>query len=77
MHGIQTMPGLRVLAAWHAFMQNLRRGHHEAAADHSRISGRRAVPTPEQVTHEAAHEFVLPGSQTRATGHERMRRRVG
>jgi transposase-like protein len=31
--GIKTMTGLRVLAAGHAFVQNLRRGHHEIAAD--------------------------------------------
>jgi transposase, IS6 family len=31
--GIKTMTGLRVLAAGHAFVQNLRRGHYEIAAD--------------------------------------------
>jgi transposase-like protein len=34
MRGIKTMAGLRVLAAGHAFVQNLRRGHYEIAADH-------------------------------------------
>jgi hypothetical protein len=33
MRGIKTMTGLRVLAAGHAFVQNLRRGHYEIAAD--------------------------------------------
>jgi IS6 family transposase len=33
MRGIKTMAGLRVLAAGHAFVQNLRRGHYEIAAD--------------------------------------------
>jgi IS6 family transposase len=31
--GIKTMTGLRVLAAGHAFVQNLRRGHYEIAVD--------------------------------------------
>jgi transposase, IS6 family len=34
--GIKTMAGLRVLAAGHAFVQNLRRGHYEIAADQPR-----------------------------------------
>jgi hypothetical protein len=33
LRGIKTMTGLRVLAAGHAFVQNLRRGHYEIAAD--------------------------------------------
>jgi transposase-like protein len=33
MRGIKTMPGLRVVAAGHAFVQNLRRGHYEIAVD--------------------------------------------
>jgi transposase, IS6 family len=33
MRGIETMTGLRILAAGHAFVQNLRRGHYEIAAD--------------------------------------------
>jgi hypothetical protein len=33
MRGIKTMAGLRVLAAGHAFVQNLRRGHYEIAAN--------------------------------------------
>jgi transposase-like protein len=33
MRGIKTMTGLRVLTAGHAFVQNLRRGHYEIAAD--------------------------------------------
>jgi transposase-like protein len=33
MRGIKTMTGLRVVAAGHAFVQNLRRGHYEIAAD--------------------------------------------
>jgi transposase-like protein len=33
MRGIKTITGLRVLAAGHAFVQNLRRGHYEIAAD--------------------------------------------
>jgi transposase-like protein len=33
MRGIKTMTGLRVLAAGHAFVQNLRRGHYEIATD--------------------------------------------
>jgi transposase-like protein len=32
MRGIKTVAGLRVLAAGHAFVQNLRRGHYEIAA---------------------------------------------
>jgi LPS sulfotransferase NodH len=36
MRGIKTMTGLRVLAAGHAFVQNLRRGHYEIAADRPR-----------------------------------------
>src|SRR4029434_7749920 len=36
MRGIKTMTGLRVLAAGHAFVQNLRRGHYEIAADQPR-----------------------------------------
>jgi transposase, IS6 family len=34
MRGIKTMTGLRILAAGHAFVQNLRRGHYEFAAEH-------------------------------------------
>jgi hypothetical protein len=33
MRGIKTITGLRVLAAGHAFVQNLRRGHHEIVTD--------------------------------------------
>jgi hypothetical protein len=33
MRGIKTMAGLRILAAGHAFVQNLRRGHYEIATD--------------------------------------------
>jgi transposase-like protein len=33
MRGIKTMTGLRILAAGHGFVQNLRRGHYEIAAD--------------------------------------------
>ena len=36
MRGIKTMTGLRVIAACHAFVQNLRRGHYEIATDHPR-----------------------------------------
>jgi len=36
MRGIKTMAGLRVLAAGHAFVQSLRRGHYEIAADQPR-----------------------------------------
>jgi transposase-like protein len=36
MRGIKTMTGLRVVAAGHAFVQNLRRGHYEIAADRPR-----------------------------------------
>jgi transposase-like protein len=36
MRGIKTMTGLRVTAAGHAFVQNLRRGHYEIATDHPR-----------------------------------------
>jgi transposase-like protein len=33
MRGLKCLAGLRVLAAGHAFVQNLRRGHYEIAAD--------------------------------------------
>jgi IS6 family transposase len=33
MRGIKTMTGLRILAAAHAFVQNLHRGHYEIATD--------------------------------------------
>jgi hypothetical protein len=33
MRGIKTMTGLRVLASGHAYVQNLRRGHYEIAAE--------------------------------------------
>jgi transposase, IS6 family len=33
MRGIKTTTGLRILAAGHAFVQNLRRGHYEIATD--------------------------------------------
>jgi transposase-like protein len=33
LRGIKTMTGLRILAAGHAFVQNLRRGHYEIATD--------------------------------------------
>jgi transposase, IS6 family len=33
MRGIKTTTGLRVLAAGHPFVQNLRRGHYEIAVD--------------------------------------------
>jgi transposase-like protein len=33
MRGIKTMTGLRMVAAGHAFVQNLRRGHYEIGAD--------------------------------------------
>jgi transposase-like protein len=33
MRGIKTLTGLRVVAAGHPFVQNLRRGHYEIAAD--------------------------------------------
>jgi IS6 family transposase len=36
MRGIKTMTGLRALAAGHAFVRNLRRGHYEIAADQPR-----------------------------------------
>jgi hypothetical protein len=38
MRGIKTVTGLQIFAAGHAFVQNLRRGHYEIAADqpHSR-----------------------------------------
>jgi transposase-like protein len=36
MRGIKTMTGLRVVAAGHAFVQNLRRGHYKIAADQPR-----------------------------------------
>jgi hypothetical protein len=42
MRGIKTMAGLRVLAAGHAFVQNLRRGHYEIAT-HEPASRRLAV----------------------------------
>jgi transposase-like protein len=35
MRGIKTMTGLRVVAAGHAFVQNLRRGHYEIATHES------------------------------------------
>ena len=35
MRGIKTMAGLRVLAAGHAFVQNLRRGHYEIVTNES------------------------------------------
>ena len=33
MRGIKTMTGLRILAAGHAFIQNLRHGQYEIATD--------------------------------------------
>jgi transposase-like protein len=33
MRGVKTMTGLRTLAAGHAFVQNLHRGHYEIATD--------------------------------------------
>jgi transposase-like protein len=42
MRGIKTMTGLRVLAASHAFVQNLHRGHYEIAT-HERDGRRFAV----------------------------------
>jgi hypothetical protein len=36
MRGIKTMTGLRILAAGHASVQNLRRGHYEIALDEPR-----------------------------------------
>jgi transposase-like protein len=33
MRGIKTLTGLRIVAAGHAFVQNLRRGHYEIATD--------------------------------------------
>jgi len=33
MRGIKTMTGLRILAAGHAFVQNVHRGHYEIATD--------------------------------------------
>jgi transposase-like protein len=36
MRGIKTMTGLRVLAAGHALVQNLRRGHYEIATEQPR-----------------------------------------
>jgi hypothetical protein len=33
MRGMKTMAGLRIVAAGHAFVQNLRRGHYEIAVD--------------------------------------------
>jgi transposase-like protein len=41
MRGIKTMTSLRTLAAGHAFVQNLRRGHYEIATDEP--AGRRLV----------------------------------
>jgi transposase, IS6 family len=35
MRGIKTISSLRVVAAGHAFVQNLRRGHYELTADQS------------------------------------------
>jgi transposase-like protein len=35
--GVKTMTSLRVLAAGHAFIQNLRRGHYELAVDAMRV----------------------------------------
>jgi transposase-like protein len=39
MRGVKTMTGLRVVAAGHAFVQNLRRGHYEIATE--KPAGRR------------------------------------
>jgi transposase-like protein len=36
MRGIKTMAGLPILAAGHALVQDLRRGHHEIVADQPR-----------------------------------------
>jgi hypothetical protein len=33
MRGIKTLTGLRIVAAGHAFVQNLHRGHYEIATD--------------------------------------------
>jgi len=33
MRGVKTIAGLRIVSAGHAFVQNLRRGHYEIAAD--------------------------------------------
>jgi transposase-like protein len=33
MRGVKTMTGLRIAAAGHAFVQNLRRGHYEIGTD--------------------------------------------
>jgi IS6 family transposase len=45
MRGIKTMTGLRILAAGHAFVQNLRRGHYEIATDQTpKPSTRRGIP---------------------------------
>jgi transposase-like protein len=41
MHGIKTMTGLQVLSAGNAFVQNLRRGHYEIAANEP--AGRRLM----------------------------------
>jgi transposase-like protein len=50
MRGIKTMTGLRVLAAGDAFVQNLRRGHHEIATDQpaQAASPRRSANWPGQ-----------------------------
>lgn len=40
MRGVKTISSLRVVAAGHAFVQNLRRGHYELAVDqptHARV----------------------------------------
>jgi len=40
MRGVKTISSLRVIAAGHAFVQNLRRGHYELtieAPDHDRV----------------------------------------
>jgi IS6 family transposase len=34
MRGVKTISSLRVIAAGHAFVQNLRRGHYELSVDH-------------------------------------------
>jgi transposase-like protein len=49
MRGIKTMNGLRVLAAGHAFVQNLRRGHYEIATDQPR-NLRLAIAFPQLAT---------------------------
>jgi DDE domain len=50
MRGIKTMTGLRVLAAGHAFVQNLRRGHYEIPPTNppSTASPRRSANWPGQ-----------------------------